>query len=275
MKRSSKRADTTGGRIRFAEVDRSPVDMPEWLTQVNQGKATTVISVHPQSITDEEDDDDDFGDVIPPPVYVPNTPPANDSHRVVPSARETSDSLREAPARRETIPPGGVQPAVIRRSEIPRPPRAPDTLIDELVPRADEEAVSAITSALEDFASARARLLFEAEDDLFNLVKLIAERVVARELRSEPKLVLGLVREGLSALSSRDSCTVRLGRFYSGVLDDVRLAVGEMAMDVSVMLDPTLPNYGCVVDSQLGRVDESVDTRLRTLLDQLDAMRVR
>lgn len=263
MKRSSKRADTSGGRIRFAEVDSSPVDVPEWLTRVSEGKATTVTSVHPLAINaDEEDDEEDELESVPQPVYVPHTRAANDAH------------VEVAPPRKETAPPV-VPSAPVRRSEIPRPPRAPDTLIDELIPRADEEAAAALAGALEEFAGARARLLAEAEGDLFALAKAIAERVVARELRSDPRVVTQLVREGLSALSAGDACTVRLGRFFSGVVDDVRRAVGDIAMDVTVVVDPALPIYGCVVESQWGRVDESVEARLRTLLDQLDAMRVR
>ncbi len=265
MKRSSKRADTSGGRIRFAEVDSSPVDMPEWLTRVSEGKATTVTSVHPKSIDaddDEEDEEENDFEPIAQPIYVPHTRAANDAH------------VEVAPPRRDTVPPP-MAPPPMRRSEIPRPPKAPDTLIDELIPRADEEAAAALAGALEEFAGARARLLAEAEADLFALAKAIAERVVARELRSDPRVVTQLVREGLSALSAGDACTVRLGRFFSGVVEEVRRAVADIAMDVTVVIDPTLPTYGCVVESQWGRVDESVEARLRTLLDQLDAMRVR
>jgi vacuolar-type H+-ATPase subunit E/Vma4 len=210
---------------------------------------------------DEEDEDEEF-ESIPQPVYVPHTRAANDAH------------VEVAPPRKEAAPPI-IPAAPVRRSEIPRPPRAPDTLIDELIPRADEEAAAALAGALEEFAGARARLLAEAEGDLFALAKAIAERVVARELRSDPRVITQLVREGLSALSAGDACTVRLGRFFSGVVDDVRRAVGDIAMDVTVVVEPTLPTYGCVVESQWGRVDESVEARLRTLLDQLDAMRVR
>src|SRR5690606_30667791 len=120
------------------------------------------------------------------------------------------------PPRKDTVPPV-VPSAPVRRSEIPRPPKAPDTLIDELIPRADEEAAVALTAALEEFASARTCLLAAAEEDLFALAKVIAERVVARELRTDPRIVTQLVREGLSALSAGDACTVRLGRFFSGV----------------------------------------------------------
>lgn len=262
MKRSSKRSEVFEGRLRFAEVARTAVDVPDWLTRVNEGKATTVVAVHPLSIDQVEDAEDDEVESVPQPVYVPHTRAANDAHVPVP------------PPRNDTVPPV-VPSAPVRRSEIPRAPKAPDTLIDELIPRADEEAAVALATALEEFAGARARLLADAEGDLFALAKAIAERVVARELRTDPRVVTQLVREGMSALSAGDACTVRLGRFFSGVADDVRRAVSDVAMGVTVIVDPALPTYGCVVESQWGRVDESVDARLRTLLDQLDAMRVR
>lgn len=283
MKRSYKRADTSGGRIRFAEVDASPVDLPEWLTRVSEGKATTVTSIHPKSVDEQgdvDDEEDEELESVPHPVYVPQARPANDAHYHPPQpppppAPPPQPQVQAAPRRETAAPPVQVPAPAIRRSEIPRAPKAPDTLIDELIPRADEEAVAALAGALTEFGQQRARLLADAEGDLFALLKVIAERVLARELRSDPRVVLQLVREGLSALSSGDACTVRLGRFFSGVVDDVRRAASEVAMDVTVTIDPTLPTYGCVVESQWGRVDESVDARLRTLLDQLDAMRVR
>lgn len=286
MKRSFKRADTSGGRIRFAEVDAAPVDVPEWLTRVSEGKATTVTSMHPKSIDGQEfEEDEEELESVPHPVYVPHARPANDAHYHPPQPPAPPPPVQPQPpiqpaVRREPAPPARqsappVQAASIRRSEIPRPPKTPDTLIDELIPRADEEAVTALAGALAELGEQRARFLADAEGDLFALVKVISERVLARELRTDPRIVLQLVREGLSALSAGDACTVRLGRFYSGVVDDVRRAASDVAMDVTVTIDPTLPTYGCVVESQWGRVDESVEGRLRTLLDQLDAMRVR
>lgn len=267
MKRSSKRADTTGGKIRFAEIADSPLEAPAWLAQVSQGKATTVTSVYPQAVntSEEEEEAEDEFEAPSQRVYVPHARPANDAE-----PQPAHSSRKEAPP-----PPAPVQPAPFRRSEIPRPPKAPDTLVDELIPRADEEAAGVLSEALSDLAAQRAQFLASAEDDIFQLVKLIAERVIAREVRSDPRVVTALVREGLAALSARDACTVRLGRFYASVIDEVRVAVAEVAMEVSVTIDPLLPLYGCVVESQWGRVDESVDARLRTLVDQLDAMRVR
>ena len=38
---------------------------------------------------------------------------------------------------------------------------------------------------------------------------------------------------------------------------------------IDVTLDTTLPPYGCVVETEVGSVDESIETRLSTLLESL------
>jgi len=128
------------------------------------------------------------------------------------------------------------------------------------------ELVAAFGTALEELAAARARLLFETREQLAELAGLIARRVIARELALDPRLVVGLVQEGLEALGAYDQVTVRLGAWFESARDDLSARLRSRGIALEIVLDPTLPPDGCVVETELGRVDESLETRLDHLL---------
>ena len=144
--------------------------------------------------------------------------------------------------------------------------RRKDTLIDELIPRADEEAAAALKQALGEFAETRMRMLARAEQDLVQLVETICRRVLAREVSLDPRLVHGLVREGLTALGESDQVTVRLGPFFAEVAHEVSDYLSSSAVQAQVVVDDTKGLYGCTIETTLGEVDESLEARLAALL---------
>jgi flagellar assembly protein FliH len=134
------------------------------------------------------------------------------------------------------------------------------------------ELTSMFEKAIEDIASLRPLLLAHSERQLVELAALIAKRVIGRELEIDPAIVADLAREGLDALGTRDRVVVRLG---AGV-DDVTLeeCVGRLrahAPRCEVISDPALGPTDCIVETELGRVDESIETRLEQVLEAVFA----
>jgi hypothetical protein len=168
--------------------------------------------------------------------------------------------------------------AVGRRSEAPQasmaPPsrESPSNAVGQELPRVQEPAppdpllVSAFEQALTLLAHERDRLLTETAVQVAELALLIARRVIARELSLDPMLVRELVREGIEALGQHDRVVVRLGSAFGPTRDlleeELRLEGGRF----EVRVDRTLADYGCVVETELGQVDESIESRLQTLL---------
>lgn len=150
--------------------------------------------------------------------------------------------------------------------------RRPDTLIEELVPRAEEEAVTAIGAALEQFAEERARALELAEKELVELVRVICRRVVLREVSLSSAVIEGLVHEGLTALGRTDRVTVKLGPFFADALEHIGDNLQHRGIQCNVVIDHEIGTHGCLIETELGRVDESVETRLGVLLSSLDAV---
>lgn len=186
----------------------------------------------------------------------------------VDAVRSELDHEYAARARRSMPAPG--EP---RRSEAQAslPPAAPIPNEPEAVrlpePAApDPRLVVAFEESLALLGQERARLLTETAVQVAELALLIARRVIARELSLDPMLVRELVREGIEALGQHDRVVVRLGTAFAPTREQL---AQELRLDggrFEVRVDAGLGEYGCVVETELGQVDESIESRLQTLL---------
>ena len=251
--------------VRFVEVTSSGAQKPAWL----DAHGTTR---DPSNVNEE---------------VAPLTPPEMPSHvrsafaPILESVRPPPMSV--PPPQRSFTPPPHMAGYAHPPSQFPGPADAAghdslagardkrrDTLIEDLVPRAEEEAVLAISAAVEQFARERATALESAERELVSLVKVICRRVVLREVSINPKVIEDLVMAGLEALGRGDRVTVRLGPFFADARDHVADELAHKGIDCAVVIDPSVGPHGCLLETQFGRVDESVETRLDVLMRGAD-----
>ena len=153
----------------------------------------------------------------------------------------------------------------LRPSEAPPgfvPPPPPE-------PRPDPAIEKAFRAALEEIAATRARVLEAAAGQLAALATIIARRVIARELALAPEIVEDLVREGLEALSDQDKIRVRVGRGFQGAVDGLERQLAVRGNEFRIFVEDALGDYDCIVETELGQVDESVEKRLEKLLEAL------
>jgi flagellar assembly protein FliH len=129
---------------------------------------------------------------------------------------------------------------------------------------------TALAEAIENLEQSRRDLLYGAEPRLIELAVLVAKRVIARELKTQPELVADLVREGIDALASRDKLRIKLGSGFALVAVMVSEQLLARGIEVELSIAPNLSEYGCVIESDIGRVDESIESRLAALLEAVD-----
>lgn len=183
---------------------------------------------------------------------VPNEAHAGVSMRPMPQVTASHSPPRTSLLAMEMVSP-------LESLRVPAPVVAPQ-------PEPPPELLEGFADAIEALAEARRKVLVESTQDLVKLTGLIAKRVIGREVSVDPKLVLGLVQEGLEALGQYDRIHVRLGPEFESVKQDLTTKLRSRGVEYEVVLDPDLPPYGCVVETDLGHVDESLDARLEQLL---------
>ena len=133
----------------------------------------------------------------------------------------------------------------------------------------DPEATQAFEQAIELLLAERSRVLEQTASQLGELATIIARRVIAHEISLNPNIVAGLVNEGLAALGAHDRVLVRIGSAFAEARSNLERRLADRGAHAEVRLDPTLSEYGCVVETELGRVDESIESRISTLLQAL------
>ena len=189
-----------------------------------------------------------------------SAPPPLQPSSVEPPPQQSSGSLRAVEeARRPTQ----------------HPPRPSESFVAQLLQQQSEaatkEAKDAVGQALVDLANARSAIYEAAAAQLAELAATIARRVIAHELTVNQNIVSRLVDEGMRALEHQDRLVVRIGHGFEGLESHLSEKLGPKSEQVEVLLDEQLSEFGCIVETEHGWVDESIETRLATLLHELRA----
>jgi vacuolar-type H+-ATPase subunit E/Vma4 len=207
------------------------------------------------------------------PAPVPARPPSSPPTAAIQPAGSTealeakalSLEQRESMMPRGSIAPLRPLPADILAS------RGPDTLDLSAMQAAYDSklqaAMTAFEQAVEDIANLRARILGEAEETVVTLAAALARRVIGREITLDPEIMMTLAAEGTEALGERDRVMIRLAPFeHDQAWTSFEERLRRRVPRCEIIQDPSLSFGQCVVESELGRVDESVDSRLATVL---------
>lgn len=185
-------------------------------------------------------------------------PPPLPSEFVDAIRQELEPERASRPPRASELPP--------RMPSVPAPAAAEPGPVQLIV---DPAATHAFEEAVELLVAERSRVLEQTASQLGELATIIARRVIAHEISLNPQIVAGLVSEGLSALGAHDRVLVRIGSAFDAARVNLEQRLADRGAHAEVRLDETLSEYGCVVETELGRVDESIESRISTLLQAL------
>ncbi len=133
-------------------------------------------------------------------------------------------------------------------------------------------AAQALEAAGAAIAEARTNFLDSLEPQVLELVKLVARRVIQRELRTQDDLILATVRRALGTLSDRQRILVRLNPKDLETVRQHEIMLLEEFTGVEqldVEADPGISEGGCEVHSDTMEVNARIETLLASVLDEL------
>ncbi|GFE59482.1 FliH/SctL family protein [Geobacter sp. AOG2] len=132
-----------------------------------------------------------------------------------------------------------------------------------------------LRGAAEGIRDLREKVMRESEDELLNLIVMVARKVILREVRADRSILEDMVRSAVSGLSERDSLTIRLSpddyaMITSGHGDYFRQELQNDQMHFKA--DAAVLPGNCQIDTELGTIDASIDAQLdeihRRLLEE-------
>ncbi len=133
-------------------------------------------------------------------------------------------------------------------------------------------AAQTLSAAAEAIRQTHEQFLALLEPQVLHLVRRIVERVLEREMRTDPDLVMNTVRRALRCVTDRARLTVRV---HPGDLESLRnhrvtlLEEFDIAGEITIEADEGVTPGGCIVDSESLYVDARLDHLLEKILEEL------
>lgn len=138
-----------------------------------------------------------------------------------------------------------------------------------------------LRASSETIHNLRDKVFRESEDEIINLVMLVARKVILREITQDRSILAGVVQNALAGLSAREEITVRINpddyQLVTSGRDDL---LHKELLNERLLLkpDPSVSAGFCLVETAMGTVDASLDGQIdqiyRSLLEQRTATAV-
>lgn len=123
-------------------------------------------------------------------------------------------------------------------------------------------------TASESLLSLREKVLRESEEELVNLTVMIAKKVILKEVTHDRSILSNVVQAAIASLSERERITIRLNPddhalVTTGHEDYLRRELLSDRMHIKP--DPVVQPGGCMIDTELGTIDASIDAQLEEI----------
>lgn len=109
----------------------------------------------------------------------------------------------------------------------------------------------------------------QVEKELLSLVIAIVKQLLRREVKSDPNLIVGVVREALSVLPVSSSNIRLLLHPEDAELIREVYALGDNEVGWSLIEDPVINRGGCKVVTDTSQIDGTLESRLTALIAPL------
>lgn len=118
-----------------------------------------------------------------------------------------------------------------------------------------------LTQTVEELAGVRAQMIRQTERQMVELALAVARRIIHREVSLDRDLLIAMARVALDRLGESATITVKLHPEDFAATSAARVS-RTMGTCVTVLEDPRLERGACLVESDLGTIDVSVDAQI-------------
>lgn len=130
-----------------------------------------------------------------------------------------------------------------------------------------EKALAEFEKPLIEIREIRSNVLQSAERDLLALSVRIAEKILGKELSSNKKAITDIVATALRNARQMEKVTVFVNPADLGTVTGER---DKFSSDARIRLldfaaDPAVPAGGCVIETEVGRIDARLETQFKVI----------
>ena len=135
-----------------------------------------------------------------------------------------------------------------------------------------DQTVHTFSQAIERIDSLRRSILDSSKQDMVRLVRSVAQQVIHVEVQSRETVIIRAVEKAIQAAVQAEEYRVRVSpRDMAVVTENKPLFLSSISglQSIVVESDEDISRGGCVVESDQGKVDATIETKLEKIQDQL------
>lgn len=128
--------------------------------------------------------------------------------------------------------------------------------------------MNTLRDGLKQLDAARGEYYGKAEKEMVDLVLLISAEIVRREVAQDPGIVAEVLRKAVSELETKQSIVVRLSPQDVALIGGMRESLQqemEVIEGIELKSDPAITPGGCILETNIGSLDATVENRLMNI----------
>lgn len=134
------------------------------------------------------------------------------------------------------------------------------------------DTAQTLASAIADISCLRETILTNSTDDMLRLVMAISRQVIQLEIETREDVILTIIIKALHASIKDDEFHLKINPDdFQVVTENKPLFLASISglKNITFEADPSISRGGCLVESTLGKVDATIETKLDELFKQL------
>jgi len=144
---------------------------------------------------------------------------------------------------------------------------------EELGRRQYETLANRLKEILKGLEKTLSEHILALEPQLFTLLKLMTEKLVLKEVSVSPEVIKNCLREALTRVVEQTQVKIHLHpddvEFLEEILGELREEFARVK-DFEIVSDPSLSRGGCLLETDFGLIDATLDRRWREILARLE-----
>ncbi|MBQ3311347.1 hypothetical protein IJG72_04645 [bacterium] len=139
-----------------------------------------------------------------------------------------------------------------------------------------EEDISELREKISDFISAKKEVFEYIAPDILEISVDIARKIIKRELEQNPQIILDSIIDVMSNISREESkITIKLNPLQVDLVkEELPKYISSMGVEakINIIADDLIEEGGCILNTNNGIVDASLETQLEIIKEALKGM---
>lgn len=129
-----------------------------------------------------------------------------------------------------------------------------------------------LESVVEAFLKERENFLKSMEPTILKLIKVIAQKVIQREINTNPEIILGVVKEALQRVVDSEKVLLKINpqdlEEVKKMMENWVSLLGPVS-EFKIIGDDGISRGGCLVETSYGTIDGTIESKIEKIEDLL------